>query len=200
MAVRRILSDPKPSQKIQGWLYAYYSKPTRDGGDGVVVFSPALRDIVKRGFTFVDELVSFDEALGASVLQLDFDEPAQEDGPAFPADPESGWGDPDSLLAAAPASNDNGHAPYQGGQARTVRKRQGEAIASMGAQLPADFLQINLQVSRSFLLQLSLIGDRVSEARRADVAQKLCAIASIPYYRQKGVELGDDDIKGMTSI
>jgi hypothetical protein len=43
-----------------------------------------------------------------------------------------------------------------------------------------------------------MLGSTVNEGRRADVAQKLTAIASIPYYRAKGVELTDDDVKGMT--
>ena len=199
MAVRRILSDPKPSQKIQGWLYAYYNKPTRDGGDGVVVFSPALRDIVKRGFTFVDELVSFDEALGASVLQLDFDEPAQEDGPALPADPESGWGDPDGLLAAAPASNGNGHAAYQGGQARTIRKRQGEAIASAGSQLPAPMLKMALEINRLFLMQYSMLGS-IPESSRALIAQKLAVTVAIPFYRSVGISLSEEEVQAISTL
>jgi hypothetical protein len=43
-----------------------------------------------------------------------------------------------------------------------------------------------------------LISPVVNEARRADVAQKLTAIACIPYYRAAGVELSEDDVKGMT--
>jgi hypothetical protein len=80
------------------------------------------------------------------------------------------------------------------------RKVEAQKAVEQGAQLPAAYLKINLEVSRSFLLQLRLIGNAVGEQRRADIAQKLCAIASIPYYRQIGVELSEDDIKGMTAL
>ena len=80
-----------------------------------------------------------------------------------------------------------------------MRRRDAARTAIQGAQLPADFLKINLEVNRSFFMQYALISPAVGEARRADVAQKLCAIASIPYYRQKGVALTDDDVKAITA-
>lgn len=205
MAIRHITSEPKPSMRHAGWFYAYYSKPTSQGGDCAVIFPPSIADIVRKGFAFDDSCVNFDEGLRASVLHLDFDMEASESQglqePALPPDLESGWGDPDGLPASPPV-NGNGGAPADDGlkgvRPATIRKRQAQAQAIQGAQLPAAYLKINLEVSRSFLLQYALISSAVGEARRADVAQKLCAIASIPYFRQVGIELSEDDIKGMT--
>ena len=196
MAVHSITSDPKPSSKINGWLYAYYNKPTANGGECTCVFPPAIRDIVKRGFTFDDSILAFDQSLGATVLRLDFSEPAHDGEPQLPPDPETGWADPDPLLA--------GGAPIAPARAGTrppaTRRREATQLAVNGAQLPPALLKISLEVSRCFLLQYSLISQTVGEARRADVAQKLCAISAIPYYRQAGVELSEDDVKGMTAF
>jgi hypothetical protein len=206
MAVRHITSDPKPSLRHGGWHYAYYSKQTAAGGECTVIFPPSISDIVKKGFAFDDSCVIYDEVLKASVLTLDFgvDEPEPQElpEPSLPLDPESGWGDPDRLPASPPAvrSEQLGELVASGGvRPSAVRRRQAQEQAIKGCQLPAAFLKINLEVSRSFLLQYALISSSVGEARRADVAQKLCAIASIPYFRQVGIELTEDDVKGMTS-
>jgi hypothetical protein len=205
MAIRRITSDPKPSTRHHGWFYSYYSKPTAQGGDCAVIFPPSIADIVRKGFSFDDSCVTFDEGLRASVLALDFDveasEPQELPEPSLPPDLESGWGDPDRLPASPPAGAIQRQQPEQqaGVRPATIRRRQAQEQAIQGAQLPAAFLKINLEVSRSFLLQYALISSSVGEARRADVAQKLCAIASIPYFRQVGIELSEDDVKGMTS-
>jgi hypothetical protein len=200
MAIRHITSDPKPSSRHNGWLYAYYSKPTRTGGDCTVVLPPAIADVIRKGFAFDDSCITYDESLGASVLQLDFDKPAHLGEPALPADPETGWGDPDRLPASPPQLSGNHQEPlHTGHRPATLRRHDAARSAIEGAQLPADFLKINLEVNRSFLMQYALISPAVGEARRADVAQKLCAIASIPYYRQKGVALTDDDVKAITA-
>jgi hypothetical protein len=205
MAVRRITSEPKSSVRHRGWFYAYYSKPTSNGGECAVIFPSSIVDIIHKGFAFDDSCVRFDTDLGASVLELDFDleNPQREDlqEPSLPPDPESGWGDPDCLPPSPPAgaSEQPGCQRANGVRPPAVRKRQAEQQVIQGSQLPAAYLKINLQVSRSFLLQYALISSTVGEARRADVAQKLCAISSIPYFRQVGIELSDDDIKGMTS-
>jgi hypothetical protein len=206
MAIRRITSDPKPSIRHHGWFYSYYSKPTSNGGDCAAIFPPSIADIVRKGFAFDDSCIRFDEGLRASVLELDFDmekpEPEDLGEPSIPPDPEAGWRDPDCLPPSPPAgASEQQPEPQQiaGVRPATIRKRMAAEQAAKGAQLPAAYLKINLEVSRSFLLQYSLIGNSVGEARRADVAQKLCAIASIPYFRQVGIELTDDDVKGMTS-
>lgn len=212
-----------------GWYYAYYDRPAANGQSCVVVFPASIKDIVRKGFEF-DEASSvvWDDGLGASVLKLDFDEPEDLGQPALPPDPESGWGDPDvlppappepefepteaELVAATTSSNGNGHRPpaapapvlATNGQrpmrGPAHRKAEAQKAVEQGAQLPAAYLKINREVAQSFLFQLRMIGTAVGEQRRADVAQKLCAIASIPYYRQIGVELSEDDIKGMTAL
>jgi hypothetical protein len=80
------------------------------------------------------------------------------------------------------------------------RKAEAQKAIEQGAQLPAAYLKINLEVSRSFLLQLRLIGNAVGEHNRAMIAQKLCAISSIPYYKQIGVNLTEEDVNSMTSL
>ena len=202
MAIRHITSDPKPSSRHGGWLYAYYNKPTRTGGECTVILPYVIADVVRKGFAFDDSCITYDESLGASVLQLDFDEPAHLGEPALPPDPETGWGDVDRLPASPPLLNSNDdhqEPPRAGCRPASLRRRDAARTAIQGAQLPADFLKINLEVNRSFLMQYALISPAVGEARRADVAQKLCAIASIPYYRQKGVALTDDDVKAITA-
>jgi hypothetical protein len=205
MAIRHITSDPKPSLRHRGWHYAYYSKQTQAGGECAVIFPPSISDIVKKGFAFDDSCVVYNEDLRASVLTLDFgvDEPEPQElpEPSLPLDPESGWGDHDRLPASPPAASEQqgGLVASSGVRPSSVRRRQAQEQAIKGCQLPAAFLKINLEVSRSFLLQYALISSSVGEARRADVAQKLCAIASIPYFRQVGIELSEDDVKGMTS-
>jgi len=81
-----------------------------------------------------------------------------------------------------------------------LRKVEAQKAVELGSRLPAAYLKINREVAQAFLLQLALIGNAVNEQRRADVAQKLTAISSIPYYRSVGVELSEDDIKGMTAL
>lgn len=205
MAVRQITSDPKPSMRHNGWFYAYYSRPTSTGGQCTVIFPPAIADIVRKGFAFEDSCVTYDESLRASVLQLDFDDAPPVDEPSLPPDAEAGWGDVDGLAAAPTAAavptapDASGLATGNGVRPATLRKREASRQAIEGAQLPPAFLKINLEVNRSFLLQYALISPAVGEARRADVAQKLCAISAIPYFRQVGIELTEDDVKGITA-
>lgn len=203
MAVRSITSEPKPSTKITGWYYAYYNKATSAGGECTCVFPPAIKDIVRRGFTFDDSILRYDESLRASVLELDFSEPQTDGEPQLPPDPEAGWGDPDALLAqssSVPAAPGQSFPAPAGTRPPATRRREAARSAIEQSQLPPAFLNINIQVARSFLLQYALISPTVGEARRADVAQKLCAISSIPYFRQAGVELSDDDVKAISSL
>lgn len=205
MAVRSITSDPKPSTKIPGWFYAYFNKATASGGECACVFPPAIKDIVKRGFTFDDGILRYDESLRASVLELDFSEPSTDGEPQLPPDPDLGWADPDGL-PPEPAPISGPPQPAQpfpaaaGTRPAATRRREAAQAAIEGSQLPAAFLKINVQVARSFLLQYALISPTVGEARRADVAQKLCAISSIPYFRQAGVELTEEDVKSINSL
>lgn len=197
MAVYQLTSDPKPSTRIHGWLYAYFNKPTSNGGECTVLIAPAVADVARKGFAFDESCISFDEALRASVLNLDFAQPKELDGPSLPPDPEFGWGDPDRLPPTPPQSGGESQQVATAARPATLRRRDGEKIAAMGAQLPADFMRINLEVNRAYLLQYSLLSS-IGDTRRADVAQKLTAISAIPYYRQKGIALTEDDVKGMT--
>lgn len=207
MALHTITSAPRPSVRHHGWHFAYYDRVAPTGRQCVVTFPASIADTIRPGFQF-DEATSvrWDDALKASVLCLDFDELESLAEPSLPPDPESGWGDPDGLPASPPLINSAGEqaAPADSVQhprrGPAHRRAVAQQAVEQGAQLPAAYLKINLEVSRSFLLQLRLIGSAVSEQRRADVAQKLCAIASIPYYRQAGIELSEDDIKGMTAL
>lgn len=198
MAIHQFTSDPKPSTRVTGWYYAYFNKPTARGGECVALFPPALLGIVKKGFAFDESNILWDDTLKASVLALDFDGLEEVGEPSLPPDPETGWADPDGL-PPAPVTNVrhlHGEPPRAGVRPAALRRREAIQQAASGDQLPAAFLKINLEVSRAFLLQYSLLSS-IGEARRADVAQKLTAIAAIPYYRQAGIELSEDDVKSI---
>lgn len=206
MALHTITSEPRPSIRHHGWHFAYYDKATPSGRQCVVTFPASIADTIRPGFKF-DEATSvrWDDALKASVLHLDFHELEGLVEPALPPDPESGWGDPDYPAPSSHIQQPKLSSPEPAAAPRPMRApahRRAEArqAAEQGAQLPAAYLKINREVAQSFLFQLRMIGNAVGEQRRADVAQKLCAIASIPYYRQIGVELTEDDIKGMTAL
>jgi len=209
MAVHTITSAPRPSFRHNGYHFAYYDRVAPTGKQCVVAFPTSLADTIKPGFQF-DEATSvhWDDALKASVLHLDFDERESLAEPSLPPDPESGWGDID-YPAPSPAevelTSGNNHAtpaansqPAMRGPAH--RKSEAQKAIEQGAQLPAAYLKINLEVSRSFLLQLRLIGNAVGEHNRAMIAQKLCAISSIPYYKQIGVNLTEEDVNSMTAL
>lgn len=193
VSTHTITTDPKPSARLPGWLYSYFDKQTPGGSQCVAVFSPALKGYIKKGFEFHEGSLRYDAALGASILELDFHEPQDMEGPSIPPNPEEGWGDPDSPLATVvPITNGNGHrtpSPH------AMRKRAKEEGAS---RLPPGLMKIADEVTACFCMQYRLISPIVGEVRRADVAQKLTAIACIPYYRAAGVELSEDDVKGMT--
>jgi hypothetical protein len=196
MTVRQITSPPKPSAKHQGWFYSYYNHKTAAGGECAVVFPPVLKQLIKPGFAFDDSCIKWSDELRASVLELDFDEQPEE--PSLP--PEDGWGDPDTIAPSA-----NGHAmaavlERAGTRPPATRKREAQQLVGVGAQLPAPLLKISLEVSRCFQMHYALLNPIVGEARRADVAQKLAATSCIPYFRQVGVELTDEDVKQLASL
>lgn len=192
MPIHTVTSNPKPSHKLPGWHYSHFNKPTNSGGQCVAVFSPAIADIIRPGFQFDEEQLRYDVSLGASVLELDFHEPQQMEEPSLPPNPETGWGDPDSPLAIAAPVIANGHRPPAPSTARKHAREEGARV------LPVSLSKIANEVCSCFTMQYRLISPVVNEARRADVAQKLTAIACIPYYRAAGVELSEDDVKGMT--
>lgn len=221
MAICTITSDPKPSARQRGYWYSYYNRTSDSGRACTVSIAASAAPYVKVGYQFDDEVnVSWDDNLRASVLHVDFDEQPPMEEPSLPPDPEAGWGDADGLPAspagatlvqalasagAASSAADSGHgAPIAAGRhpARGPAFRRGQAqqLVEVGAQLPAAYMKINQQVARSFLMQLALIGNAVGEQHKANIAQKLCAIASIPYFRQMGIDLKEEDVKSMTMI
>lgn len=199
MAVRTVTSEPKPSTRVHGFFYVYYNKKLPDGGECLALVHPSLRDIVKKGFIFDDNAVKYDARYGSSVLSLDFDE-APTDDPSLPPDPEAGWGDPDSLVATAAEDETNGHhIPNRGVRPATVRKRKAAALEPEQATLPPALMRMGMEVTRLFLMQYKLLSS-VPESNRALIAQKLAAIASIPYYRSAGVNLTEEDIQGISTL
>lgn len=208
MSVRSITSHSKPSTKLPGYCYAYYNKRTRDGGESVAVFSPAIADLIKPGFTFDDSIIRYDESLKASVLELGFDEPPPQDDPAVPPDPEQGWGDPD-YPSPQPAHNAQPAAfpSRAGSRPPSTRKRVMAAVTEENrelrareaalAPLPPALKTIATEVAQCFLYQYTMLG-AVDANRRGDIAQKLTAIACIPYYRNVGVSLTEEDVKAMS--
>ena len=194
MTVRRITSEPKPSNKHDGWLYAYFNQRTANGGECAVIFTPALRDLVKPGLLFDDSCIHWSDELRASVLELDFDE--QPDEPGFP--PADGWGDPDPV----PVSS-NGHAmaavlERAGTRPAATRRREAQQQAVAGAQLPAAYLKVTMETCKCFQVCYSMLSN-VNEARRADIAQKIAVTATISYLRAAGIQLDDQDVKAINS-
>jgi hypothetical protein len=207
MAVRRITSDPKPSQRLQGWHYAYYSKQTAAGGECTVVFPPSIADLVKKGFAFDDGLVVYDESLKASVLTLDFDvdqtEPQDLPEPSLPADLESGWGDPDGLPASPPTVQPGPSSVIvQSGGVRpqALRRRAASQLDPDLSKVPAPLLKMGVEISRLFLVVDSLLKPAVNDSSRALIAQKLAVSAAIPYYRSVGVTLSEEEAQSLMNV
>jgi len=193
MTVRTITSEPRPSTKHEGWLYSYFNQRTANGGECAVIFTPALRDLVKPGLLFDDSCIEWSDELRASVLSLDFDEqPAAAGVP-----PEDGWGDPDPILHSA---NGNGHAAIEraGTRPPATRRREAQQQVVAGAQLPAAYLKVTMETCKCFQVCYSMLGN-VNEARRADIAQKIAVTATISYLRAAGIQLDDQDVKAINS-
>lgn len=202
MTVRIATSDPKPSTKPEhiGFLYFYYNKKTQSGGECAALIPKSLQDIVRRGFAFDDQALAFDTTLKASVLQLDFDEPAVED-PSLPPS-EEGWADHDHLTATGSAepqalaavAERTAAIPNRGVRPATVRKRNAESRAAEH-NIDVDLLMILDQVCAAFNYASKRIGS--VEKPRAMEAQKLATTALIPWLKQRGVALSEEDEKGM---
>lgn len=202
MAVRIATSDPKPSAKPDhhGYHYFYYNKKLPSGGECAALIPDAICDIVKKGFTFDDSCLAFNTELKASLLQLDFDEPAVAN-PSLPPR-EEGWSDPDHLTALESADP---HAmtavaqrvtpiPNRGVRPATVRKRNAEARAAEH-NIDIDLLMLLDQVCAAFNYTTKRIGS--VEKPRAMEVQKLTVTALIPWLKQRGVALSEDDEKSM---
>jgi len=205
MAIRTVTTDPQPSRVVEGFWYARYNQRTRAGGEAIICFHPSLKDIVCKGFVFDDRDVVFDEALRASILAFDDAEAAGDlEIPAEFVPGEDVDHDP------TPEAPNDTIAPGRTARSLVTRQRlnaQFHAPAAPAAptapaeptepSLPPELRTIAREVAQTFLYQLGLIHPAVGESRRGDIAQKLTAIACIPYYRERGVRLTDDDVKGM---
>lgn len=202
MAVRIATSDPKPSARTPDYDYFYFNKQTPSGGECAALIPRSLRGIVKRGFTFDDVVLRFDADLKASILELDFDESPVAD-PALPADPDTGWHDPDHPTALQSADPDalvavaqrHGVIPNQGLRPATIRKRNAAARAAEH-NLEVDLLLLLDQVCSAFNYASKRIG--CGEKPRAMEAQKLATTALIPWLKNRGTDLTDEDEKAMT--
>lgn len=202
MTVRIATSDPKPSSKPdhQGFLYFYYNKRTASGGECAALIPRALQDIVKKGFTFDDSALVFDTDLKASLLQLDFDEPPMGD-PSLPPG-EEGWADHDHLTstgsaepqALAAVAERTAVIPNRGVRPATVRKRNAESRAAEH-NLDLELLMLLDQACAGFNYACKRIG--TAEKPRAMEAQKILVTCMIPWLKQRGVLLSDEDEKGM---
>jgi hypothetical protein len=179
--LRTITSDPKPSHRTPGYLYAYYDATTRSGKDCVVVFPSSMRGVVRAGYTFRDDQVSWDDAIGASVLACDFSQ--APDDPALPPS-ELGWCDPDHFPPAEPPAH---HAP-QAMRPATHRRQQ---AAELGSALPVELLEQAKTISSLYRTIATLIG--VSEPARAMEAKSLAITLMIPYLKKQGILPLEDD-------
>lgn len=204
MAVRIATSDPQPSAKCPGYWMFYFNKKTKNGSECVAVIPESLADIVRKNFVFDDDVLRWDSALGASVLSLDFDGEPSSPEPALPADPEAGWGDPDHLAAAIPSPEPEpepepipaavpppAQIPNRGVRPQTARKHNAQVT---GTALPSALLRTIKDVCATYNTAVALITPSTPDSFRYVTAQKLTAIASIPYYRQQGIALTEDDI------
>lgn len=204
MAHRIATSDPKPSSRPQsrGYYYFYFNKRTASGGECMALVPESIRDLVKKdAFMFDDRCLEWDENLQASVLKLDFDNPALEDSSLPPR--EEGWSDPDHPTALEPADP---HAltavaqrqaviPNRAPRPATVRKHNAAARAAEH-NIDVDLLMLLDQVCAAFNYTSKRIGS--VEKPRAMEAQKLATTALIPWLKQRGVALSEDEEKAIS--
>ena len=202
MAVRIATSDPKPSSKPDhhGYYYFYFNKKLPTGGECAALIPHSIHDIVKKGFTFDDSCLAYSTDLKASVLQLDFDEPELAD-PSLPPR-EEGWSDPDHLAALeaadphvmAAVAQRPAVIPNRGVRPATVRKRNAEARAAEH-NIDVDLLMLLDQACAGFNYACKRIG--TAEKPRAMEAQKILVTCMIPWLKERGVKLSEDDEKAM---
>jgi len=209
MAIRLVTSEPKPSTQNPGYHYFYFNKRTERGGECLALLHPALLGLIHKGFIFDDAAIRYDEALRSSVLELDFAEAPAD--PAQPADPETGWNDPDHLTAIFPApatmpteipepqqrtaAQVIAAAPDRGVRPATLRKR--EARAS-NEGIPLKLAQALDITARSYTYLATRIG--VVEKPRAMEAKSLVITNLIPFFKESwDLELTEDQLKEFVS-
>jgi hypothetical protein len=202
MTLRYATSDPRPSNKPQhrGYYYFYFNKKLENGGECAALVPESIHNIIRKDFPFDDSILKYDPTLEASILQLDFDAP-QAANPSLPPR-EEGWSDPDHLTAqgaADPAAMNavaQHHAviPNRGVRPVTVRKRNAAARAAEH-NIDIDLLMLIEQASRAFNITCKLIG--TAEKPRPMEAQKIVVTCMIPWLKERGVALSEEDEKAM---
>lgn len=196
MATRQITSEPKPSIRHRGWYYAYYNSKAASGRNCIAVMPSSLVGHVHRGFVFNDETqLQWSDELRASVLTLDFDgqEPT---GPSLPPDREAGWKDSDApatypicdpQLLKQMATQHGIPAQYNS---------NGNGRAPEPPRLDPSLEDLLEQACLAFTYACRRIG--VVEKPRAMEAQKIATTCLIPYLKERGVTLTDEEEKAMT--
>lgn len=188
-----VISDPKPSVRCHGWDFVYYDRKTTRGTDCLALIPPSLRGVVKRGFTFQDESLHFDETLRSWVLSVDFDEPPTAD-PAQPSHSEAGWRDPD--YPVEPADPIALQRMKQHLDAVMASTRPEPVTEPAKPTLDPSLAQLIEQVALAYNYTCRCIG--VSERPRAMEAQKLATTALIPWLKSRGVALTEEEEKAMS--
>lgn len=185
MAPRIITSEPRPSIRHPKWHYCYYNAKNHRGTDCVAVIPNSLIGVVRRGFAFDDETdLHWDDQLKASVLTVDFDGPASEN-PALPPKQDSGWGDPDTHDSIGLAEPET---------LRQVATRLG--VTAEPPQLDPALENILEQLCLAYSFASKRLG--CNERPRAMEIQKLLVTAAIPWLKDRGVKLTDEEEKAMS--
>lgn len=199
MAVRTVTSDPQPSKRVNGYYYFYFNKKLSNGGECLALIHPSLKDYIKKGFIFDDDAVHFSPEFGASILSLNVDEEADEDT-SLASDPETGWGDPDDLIATCSEPPPQAITPARSSRAATARRRNSIHLDPEFSSVPAPLMKTGIQIARLFLMQYKLLGTSINEPTRAVIAQRLTAYALIHSTRPIDSPLSAEDTQLLTSL
>lgn len=185
MAPRIITSEPRVSTRNPKWYYCYYNDKSPSGTQCAVYVPNSLIGVVRRGFAFDDKVnIYFDEQLKGSVLTVDFDGAASPDSPVSPPK-ESGWADPDAHSSIGLAEPDT---------LRQVATRLG--VTPEPPQLDPALENILEQLCLAYSFASKRLG--CNERPRAMEIQKLLVTAAIPWLKDRGVKLTDDEEKAMS--
>lgn len=191
MATHTVLSEPRQSRYNPNWLYVYYDAKTTEGRNCIAVIPNSLKGVIHRGSTFEDSQLRYDPELRASVLEVDFHESPPGD-PSLPPDRETGWRDGDHQ---APLGNT--------ADLKEVLTRL-ESLPSplpQTPQAPVPQMDPSLQhLIDQVCLAYSYASRRlgVVEKPRSMEAQKLVTTCLIPWLRDRGVALSEDEERAMS--
>lgn len=185
MAPRIITSEPRPSIRHPKWHYCYFNAKTNSGRQCVAVIPNSLVGVVRRGYAFDDETdLHWNDDLQASVLTVDFDTPPEGD-PAQPPDKDTGWADPDTAASLGVADP------------TVLRQFAAErGLIPEPPKLDASLEELLEQACMAYNYACRRIG--VVEKPRAMEAQKLVTTCLIPWLKDRGVTLTQDEERAMT--